>query len=166
MIRWAYAAALLAGLALAGPAAAAKTQPQVFFADKLLTDRHTSRSIKELLRSGAGFVDRAVRFRDVTGDERDDAIVRVQSGGAAGAVAVYVFSTDTGEPEAELTMVFRSQRLLRVRTSVRDGVLSYRSARPRQGDEPCCPSRLVESTTAWDAQEHRLHVADRREITP
>jgi hypothetical protein len=159
------AAAAALALALAGPAQAEQTQTQRFFAERLLSHEATSEPIKDLLRTG-GFVDRGVVFRDLTGDGKDDAIVRVQTGGAAGAVAVYVFSTDTGEENAELTMVFRTERLRRAWTTVRDGVLTYRSARPQRGDELCCPSRLAETTLRWDARRHLLRVASRREIVP
>jgi len=160
------AAAALAALALAASAQAAQTQTQRFFAERLQADAKTSEPIKDLLRSGRGYVDRSVAFRDLTRDRKEDAIVRVQSGGAAGAVAVYVFSTDTGEEGAELTMVFRSERLLRAWTSVTNGVLTYRSARPQPGDELCCPSRLAETRLRWDARRHLLRVASRREIQP
>jgi hypothetical protein len=160
------ALAAVAALAAAAPAGAAQDQAQRFFAERLLADERTAEPIADLLRTGGGFVDRAVTFRDLTDDGKDDAIVRVQSGGAAGAVAIYVFSTDTGRERSELTVVFRSERLLRARTSVVAGVLSYRSARPERGDELCCPSRLAETTLRWDPRRHLLRVASRREIAP
>jgi hypothetical protein len=158
-----------AGLALAAaaPAGAEQTATQRFFADKLLADHGTSREVRALLRSGGGgFVDRAVVFRDLTGDDRTDAVVRVQSGGISGVVALYVFSTDMGRKRGPLAVVFRSQRLLRAETRIRDGVLRYRSARPQPGDDPCCPSRLAESRTRWDERRHRLTVVERREVGP
>ena len=164
--RAAAAAAVAVAAVAAAPAQAAQTQTQRFFAERLLADAKTSEPIKDLLRGGRGFIDRSVAFRDLTRDGKEDAIVRVQSGGAAGAVAVYVFSTDTGEQDAELTMVFRTERLLRAWTSVTDGVLTYRSARPQRGDELCCPSRLAETRLRWDAGRHLLRVASRREIQP
>jgi hypothetical protein len=160
----AVAAALAA--ALAAPAQAAQTQSQRFFAERLLADERTGEPIADLLRSGGGFVDGSITFRDLTHDGKDDAIVRVQSGGAAGAVAIYVFSTDTGQEGSELTAVFRSERLLRAWTSVTAGVLTYRSARPARGDDPCCPSRLAETRLRWDARRHILRVESRAEIVP
>jgi hypothetical protein len=159
-------AALGLAAAAAAPAAAAQTQTQRFFKEQLLADDHTAEPIQRLLSSGRGFVDRSVTFRDLTGDEKDDAVVRVQSGGAAGAVAIYVFSTDTGREGSELEVVFRSERLLRAWTSVTEGVLTYRSARPQRGDELCCPSRVAETRLRWDARRHLLRVASRREIAP
>ena len=160
------AALIAAGVAAAAaPAPAAPTRPQLFFKDKLLNDRLTTASVKTLLRSGGGFVVKQVVFKDLTGDEKSDAILRVHSGGAAGVVAVYVFSTDTGRDDDQLRMVFNSQKLRRASTAVADGVLTYRTARYAAGDDPCCPSQIVESTTEWDDDRHRLTVSG-REILP
>ena len=102
-----------AGLALAAPAPAlaAQSATQQFFSQRLQADKDTSSEIKELLRTRQGFVDRTVTFKDLTGDGRADAVVRVQSGGAVGAVALYVFSTDTGKKNSGLKAVFRSEEL-------------------------------------------------------
>ena len=155
------------GLALtAAPAPAAQTATQRFFAERLQADKGTSREVKDLLRTREGFVDRSPTFKDLTGDDRADAIVRVQSGGADGAIALYVFSTDTGVKNSGLKVVFRSQELRRAQTRVRDGVLRYRSARPQPGDELCCPTAVSETRLRWRERLHRLSVAERREIAP
>ena len=157
-----------AGLVLGAPAPAlgAQTATQRFFSERLQADDGTSREIRELLRTRQGFVDRTVSFKDLTGDDRADAIVRVQSGGAAGAVALYVFSTDTGQKGNGLQVVFRSQELRRAQIRVRDGVLRYRSARPQPGDELCCPAKVAETRLRWRERLHRFSVAERREIAP
>jgi hypothetical protein len=161
------AATLLGVTALAlgsPPASAEQTTTQRFFADHLLQDDGTSREVRDLLRSRSGFVDRRVTFRDLTGDDKRDAVVRVQSGGAAGVVALYVLSTDTGRRQSGLEVVFRSQELLQAQTRIRDGVLRYRSARPQPGDELCCPSRVAESRLRWRERRHKLTVAERVEV--
>jgi hypothetical protein len=163
LARAAGGAAAVAALLAAGPAPAQKTQPQRFFEQRLLDDRETSRTIKDLLRRGGGFVDRSVVFRDLNRDRREDAVVRVHSGGEAGVVAVYVFSSAKGEG---LQAVFRSESLTRASTRVSRGVLSYRTARYEPDDELCCPARLAESTLAWDRRRERFRVASRREIVP
>jgi hypothetical protein len=157
-----------AGLALAAPAPALAEQSatQRFFSQRLQADKDTSSEIKDLLRTRQGFVDRTVAFKDLTGDDRADAVVRVQSGGAAGAVALYVFSTDTGAKNSGLKAVFRSEELRRAQTRIRDGVLRYRSARPEPGDELCCPSAVAESRLRWRDKLHKFTVAERREIAP
>ena len=162
------ALALAAGLAIAAPAPAlaAQTATQRFFAERLLADDGTSREIRELLRSNRGFVDKGVAFKDLTGDGKTDATVRVQSGGASGAVAVYVLSTDGGRRNGPLRVVFRTQQLLRAQTRIRDGVLRYRSSRPRPGDELCCPSRVSESRLRWRERRSFFSVVERREVAP
>ena len=156
-----------AGLAVAAaPATAAQTPSQRFFSERLQSDRGTSTEVKDLLRTREGFVDRTVTFKDLTGDDRPDAVVRVQSGGADGAIALYVFSTDTGVKNSGLEVVFRSQELRRAQTRVRDGVLRYRSARPQPGDELCCPTAVAETRLRWRERMHKLTVAERREVAP
>ncbi len=158
-------AAVLAALVGAAPASAEKTASQRFFEERLLADRLTSDAIQTLLRSGGGFVDRGVVFRDLTGDKRDDAVVRVHSGGAAGVVAVYVFST-ANRKGGQLKAVFRSENLMRASTRVLKGVLSYRTSRYDPGDELCCPARITQSTLAWNRHERRMRVKERVTFTP
>ena len=158
----AVATALIASAVLAAPALAELTRSQTFFATELVQDRATSARIKALLRDG-GFVDRSIAFRDLNGDKKQDAVVRVQSGGASGAVAVYVFSTAGAK---ELRPVFRSQNLLRASTKIADGVLAYRTSRYAAGDELCCPSQVIETTLKWVKKESRFRADERRTIGP
>lgn len=166
--RWLAAACAAAALtpAAAAPAGAAQTSTQQFFAARLLADKGTSNEIRGLLRSGQAFVDRSVVFKDLTGDGRADAVVRVQSGGVEGAIALYVLSTDSGRKNGTLAVRFRSQRLQRAQTRIRDGVLRYRTARPRAGDEPCCPTAEAESRLRWQEGKHRFVVVERRLLAP
>ena len=157
--------AVFVAAALFAPAiAAAKDQTQQFFEQKLLADKRTSKPVKELLQRG-GFVDKKVVFRDVTGDKRDDAIVRVNSAGANGDIAVYVFST-ANKKGGKLRAIFRSQKLMRVETRVSKGVVSYRTARYEPGDELCCPAHVTESTLAWDKDDRRMKVVKRETFAP
>jgi hypothetical protein len=165
VIRVAALATLLALVWGAAPASAQKTQTQTFFEQRLLNDRLTTKAIKTLLRSEGGFVDRGVVFRDLTGDKRDDAVVRVHSGGAAGVVAVYVFST-ANRKGGKLRAIFRSQSLMRASTRVLKGVVSYRTSRYEPGDELCCPARLTQSTLEWDGDERRMRVRERVTFVP
>ena len=164
LIPVALVAAIAAALLVPG-SAGSKDATQQFFESRLLADKQTSSAIKTLLRSGGGFVDKAVVFRDVTDDDRDDAIVRVHSGGAAGVVAVYVFST-ANKKGGKLRAIFRSQSLMRASTRVVKGEVSYRTARYNPGDELCCPARLTQSTLGWDADERRMRVVERVTFAP
>ena len=161
-----------AGLALACAAVAATgagaalsepTRSQTFFTERLVADRATASQIRTALRDGSAFVEKAITFTDLTGDGKDDAVVRVQSGGAAGAVAVYVFSTDDAADD-ELRAVFRAQKLTRATTAVREGVLFYRAATYAAGDEPCCPAKLTETELEWE--DGRFRVRRRADVTP
>jgi len=164
---WLAAGAVALFAVVAAPAAAAPTPTQSFFTTRLLADKATSPEIKTLLRSGDAFVDRSVRFAELTGDKRADAVVRVQTGGAAGTIALYVFSTDTGKgKDAPLAVVFRTQSLERAETRIRDGVLRYRTARYAPGDERCCPAAVAESRLRWREARHRFEVVERRLIAP
>ncbi|MEO8689596.1 MAG: hypothetical protein ABI611_15460 [Solirubrobacteraceae bacterium] len=156
---------MLAALWGAAPASAQKTKTQAFFEQRLLADGRTSDAVKDLLRTGGGFVDRGVVFRDLTGDKRDEAFVRVHSGGAAGVVAVYVFST-ANRKGGKLRAIFRSQSLMRASTRVLKGVASYRTSRYDPADELCCPARITQSTLAWHADERRMRVSERVTFAP
>jgi hypothetical protein len=152
----------LAALTAVPAATAEQTSSQRFFTERLLADGRTTAEIKDLLRGG-GFVDKRIKFADLTGDDRDDAVVRVHSDGAAGIVAVYVFSTAGAD---ELRAVFRSQELTRASTRVRDGKVSYRYARYEPADELCCPSRIDESRLQWKAKQKRFVVRERVQVHP
>ena len=156
--------AVLAGLVVAvavsllvsGGSSAAPTKSQALFKKTLLADERTTSDVKQLLSEGGGFVAPDDTFADLTGDGRSDAIVLVDSGGVAGAVALYVFSTD-GEPEdSDLRGVYRSQRLYRASTEIADGTLILRTPRFVEGDAVCCPAKIVQRTYAWSAGSKTL----------
>jgi hypothetical protein len=146
-------------------AAGSKDATQQFFEARLLADKATSSQIRKLLQNGGGFVDKNVVFKDVTDDDRDDAVVRVHSGGAAGVVAVYVFST-ANKKGGKLKAIFRSEKLMRASTRVLKNEVSYRTARYAPGDELCCPAQLTQSTLEWDPDIRRMRVAERVTFAP
>ena len=146
--------ALTLVLVLAAPAAA--QEPQALFKKKLLADAKTSSDVKSMLRSGRGFVEPSPVFADVTGDSKSDALVRVMTGGAAGAVAVYVLSTD-GTTGSDLKVVMRNQRLYRATLKVNSAHnLVVREPVYAAGDTLCCPSRARDRTYAWNAKAKQL----------
>jgi hypothetical protein len=149
MLRRSYALALLLGL-VAAPATA--QQGQALFKKTLLDDAKTSADIKAMLRSGRAFVEPTPVFADVTGDGKSDALVRVLDGGAAGAVAVYVLSTD-GTTSSDLRVVMRNQRLYRATLKVNSAHnLVVRTPLYSAGDALCCPSHARDRTYAWNAK--------------
>ena len=88
--------------------------PQELFRDVLLKDPSTTSGVKRLLRTNAGFVSPTPVFADLTGDGKSDAVVTVENGGAAGAVAAYVLTAE-GSDSGALRVAFRSQSLYRGR---------------------------------------------------
>jgi hypothetical protein len=164
---------LAAGAALlaAGPGAASvradPTPSQAVFTQKLLDDAGTSAGIKRQLRSKAAIVDPRSGFVDVTGDGRQDALVLVSTGGAAGAVALYVFSTHgqaaggTGD-QTSLKVLFRLQRLDGASLRLSGTTLSVLEPRWAKGDDLCCPAKLRERDYRFDAKALTFRrVADR-----
>ena len=150
----------LAALALPAPAAAqstppAQTQAQALFEGLIVNDPRTTPGIRQLLQSDAGFVGAQPTFADLTGDGRMDAVVHVRRPGAAGTVAVFVFSTD-GSSADRLRAVFRSQALYQAITRIGRGGLTVVLPEWSSGDAVCCPSDRTERLYGWDARTHRL----------
>ena len=146
------------------PSASAKqTAGQKFFTQKLLDSDQVSHSIKVTLKKG-GFVSSELMFADLTGEGKDDAVVTVDSGGAAGIIAVYVFSAGTGK---DLKVVYRNQRLYRGLARVNPGpALVYVLPHYEAGDELCCPTSYNETELKWNAKTKRFGVAKRRTVLP
>lgn len=144
--------ALAAGAALVATAgsSAAPTKSQALFEKTLLDDPKTTDAVKNLLRGG-GFVAPDIEFADLTGDGRSDAVVLVETGGVAGAVALYVLSTDGESAESDLRAVFRSQRLYRATVQTAGDTLTLRTPRYARGDDVCCPAKLAERVYVWSA---------------
>ncbi len=143
----AVAAVALSSAALAGAQTDAKAPSgdpgQAFFHDALVKDPRTTSAIRKALKADAAIVDPATQYADLTGDGKSDAIVRVHSAGAAGVVAVYVFSTD-GAAKGVLRVLFRTQSLYRAITLPTDrGEVQIDQPRYAPGDDLCCPGRLT-----------------------
>ena len=73
----------------------------------------------------------------------------VETGGVAGAVALFVLSTDGKPAESDLRTVYRSQRLYRASAEVVDATLIVRTPRYVEGDDVCCPAKIVQRVYAW-----------------
>ena len=138
------------------------TAGQKFFKDKLLASKSVAHSVKVTLKKG-GFVDSRILFADLTGEGKDDAVVMVDSGGASGIVALYVFSSGTG---TDLQIVYRNQRLYRGDARINPGPsLVYLQPQWKDGEELCCPSAYRETTLKWSTKTKRFGVARRRTVT-
>ena len=160
--------ALLAALALPAAAAAQappEPTPQRLFGEHLMTDTGTRSSVKRILGSGAGFVSPRPKFADLTGDGRSDAVVTVENGGAAGVVAVYVFSADDALGGG-LRTIYRSQSLYRASTRVSGATLTIVVPQWARGDDLCCPRRLTEREYAWHPPSLRFERQETRTVGP
>jgi hypothetical protein len=138
-------------------AGAAQTDSQKVFTQKLLDDAKTSSGVKKMLTDKTAIVDPRSGFVDVTGDGRQDAVVLVSTGGAAGAVGLYVFSThgqattdDTAS--TSLKVVFRLQSLYDASLRINGTTISVLEPRWSKGDDLCCPKKLRERDYAFDAK--------------
>jgi hypothetical protein len=155
MRRGAALALALAAMAPAGPAAAqtATGTPQALFTRMILKDAKASKEIRDALRARRVFVDKDVTFAELTGDGRQDAIARVDSGGAGGTIAVYVFSADGGK---QLRPVYRSQRLYRALVSTEGSTLLIRTPQYGAADDLCCPPNFTQRSLTWSAKAKRM----------
>jgi hypothetical protein len=152
----ALALAIAALLVVSARSPAAPTRSQALFKRTLLADARTTSEIKALLRDGRLVVAPEITFADLTGDGRSDAVVLVDSGGVAGAVALYVLSTHGESEESELRAVYRSQRLYRASVEVSGQALVLRTPRYGRGDDICCPERILQRTYTWSERARTL----------
>jgi hypothetical protein len=168
-------ALLLCVAAPAIPAAAEQTAGQKLFRKRLLNDRGVKPEIKRVLRNG-GFVDRDIRFGDLTGDGKSDALVLVNEGGSAGRIALYVYSSHMqnstgGGGGDELRLRYKDQDLYRARARLKqrgqkrpNGAVVYSTPVYDPGDELNDPGarRVVE--VRWRPRKSRFGVASTRTV--
>jgi len=126
-----------------------------FFRDAILKDTKVTSAVKKLLKNNAGFIDPASQYGDLTGDGKPDAAVRVDTGGAAGAIAVYVFSAQNSAA-GKLKIVYRNQQQYRVTVKITNGTLVLSRPVWARGDEICCPTTLRERDYVWDASARTM----------
>jgi hypothetical protein len=142
---------LLAGVPASGRERQQQQQtPQALFRGVLLADAGTASGVKRLLRTNAGFVSPAPVFADLTGDGKSDAVVTVENGGAAGAVAANVLTAE-GSAKGDLRVAFRTQSLYQGRVRVSGPTLTVVLPQYVRGADVCCSTRTVERDYAWDA---------------
>jgi len=155
------AVAVLTATGHAAAQTATTGTPQALFTKQIVDDRGAAAEIRDALKARRIFVDPDVTFAELTGDGRQDAIVRVDSGGAAGAIAVFVFSADGA---SKLRPVYRNQRLFRALTATSGATVTVRTPRYGAGDELCCPPSLLERTLTWSARSHRMVLRGTRTV--
>lgn len=142
---------------------AATASPVALFKGLIRADRQTTPAIAQGLKAGRLFVDPAITFADLTGDGKQDAIATIDTGGAAGGVAVYVFSGD-GVTGGALRAVYRSQSLYRATIRVQGTTLLVRTPDYQAGDELCCAKQLIERTLTWSPTARRVLLRSTRRV--
>jgi hypothetical protein len=157
------------------PAAADQTEAQKLFRKRLLNDRGVKPEVKRVLRNG-GFVDRDIRFGDITGDGKSDALVLVNEGGSAGRIALYIYSShpprnSDGGGGSELRIRYKDQNLYRARARLRQpsskrphGAVVYRTPVYDPGDELNDPGANEVVEVRWRARKSRFGVHSRRTV--
>lgn len=139
-------------LAAVATAQEAEQTPAQLFTRAIADDERTTSVVKRMLQNGTGWVETAPKFGDLTGDGRADAVVRVVTGGAAGAVAVYVLSTHGLAEDAALRVVYRNQQLHRVVTRIGNGgALLLIVPKWSRGDDTSRASSYEERGYLWNA---------------
>jgi hypothetical protein len=145
--------ALACACLLAGAPAGAQDQtetPQKLFKKVLLADPDLASGVKRLLSTDSGFVSPAPVFADLTGDGKSDAVVTVDNGGVAGAIAAYVLTAE-GSAKGDLHVALRIQSLYQGRVRTSGPTLTVAEPLWSRGDDVCCPRRANERDYAWDA---------------
>jgi hypothetical protein len=152
--------ALTAGAVLlwSAGASAEPSKSQEFFKKTLLDDAKTTSAVKRLLSDGGGFVAPDTLYADITGDGRSDALVLVETGGVAGAVALYLFSTDGESADSPLRAVYRSQRLYRASVAPAGNALTLQTPKFAAGDDVCCPAKITKRTYEWSPAAKTLQL--------
>lgn len=108
---------------------------------------------------GSGAVESgAILYADVTGDQREEAIVPVTSQGTLGNIGYVVFTLESGKPVVVLTRTVDRSAASGLQMSVEDGVLLETRGVFGPDDAFCCPSQLRETTFRWDGSQ--LQVED------
>ena len=169
-------ALLLCVAAPALPAAADETAGQKLFRKRLLNDRGVKPGVKRVLRNG-GFVDRDIRFGDLTGDGKSDALVLVNEGGSAGRIALYVYSShpprnsNGGGGSDQLRIRYKDQNLYRARAGLKQasakrphGAVVYRTPVYDPGDELNDPGANEVVEVRWRPRKSRFGVHSRRTV--
>ena len=164
----AVAVVLVAGLVCGAVPAALGQQgdanAQALFRNVLLKDPKTADGVQRLLRTNAGFVSPAPVFADLTGDGKTDAVVTVDNGGAAGAVAAYVLTAE-GSSGGALHVAFRSQSLYQGAVRVSGATLTVVTPVFARGDDVCCSRQATERDYVWDAATKAFKRTAMRTVT-
>lgn len=89
-------------------------------------------------------------YADLTGDQKEEAIVPIASDGTLGNVAYIVLTMSSGKPNAILTRTMDRTAGSGLRMAVDGGKLREIVGVMGPSDPLCCPSELRTTTFRWD----------------
>lgn len=153
-------------LVCAVTASAQAPSQSTVFRRLLLLDANTSPKIKQLIRNDGGFV-LPVGFSDITGDKKADAVVMVATGGAAGNVALYVFTADGVKGKkgtGTLRAVSRFEFLYRASAKVTGANVIFKNPKYAANDDLCCPTKTIQRTLRWNKASGLFRVTSTKEV--
>lgn len=105
---------------------------------------------------------KTVVYADVTGDQRDEAIVPLSSGGTLGNVAYVVLTMRNNAPVVVLSRTTDRSSAGGLRMTVEAGQLIETVGEFGPEDPLCCPSMLRRTTFRWDGS--KLQVAGEEHV--
>jgi hypothetical protein len=111
-----------------------------------------TQSLLQQLGTGRVAVD-AVLFADITGDQREEAIVPVTSDGTLGNIAYLVLTLDSGAPRSILTRTMDRTTASGLVMEIEHGTLTETAGVYGAEDPFCCPSELRTTTFRWDGSQ-------------
>ena len=112
-------------------------------------DLPTLDAVQALLKTTGGiYVQGSVLYADLTGDDAEEAVVPVSSGGTLGDVGFIVLKIGDNVLETPLTVRPEAGGSLSV--SIEGGQLVVIEPMPGPDDPECCPSQLRRTVYAWD----------------
>lgn len=120
-----------------------------------------------LQQLGSGRVDvEGVVYADLTGDQREEAVVPVTSDGTLGNIAFAVYSMNSGSPELILTRTLDRTTAGGIVMDVEGGVLTESVGIFGPEDPFCCPSEMRYTTFRWDGDELQVEREVAEKQTP
>ena len=116
---------------------------------------------------GSGGVEpQAILYADLTGDQREEAIVPVTSQGTLGNVGYLVFTMDSGKPKVILTRTIDRTSASGLQMSIQDGALVETRGVYGSDDPLCCPSQLRVTTFQWDGSQLQVEKEELQQQDP
>ena len=110
---------------------------------------------KDLIaKVGSGRVARdAILYADLTGDQKDEAVVPITVDGTLGNIAYIVLTMSSGSTKPILTRTMDRSAGSGLRMSVDTGKLKETVGVMGPSDPLCCPSELRTTTFRWDGKQ-------------